>query len=235
MIGALALACFVKVYGAVFLGNARTHAAAQAHDSPPTMCGPMLVLALGCATIGLAPVLVSPILDSAIANWWSDTRAVPPSLRTVAPLGAIGAMAVSVVASIVALMVGLAFRNRRPRRVGTWDCGYAHPTHRMQYTASSFAQLIVAMFNWVLRPRVHRPRVEGLFPQPTQMHSHVDDAVLDRLLIPAGNSVERWFGWFRRFQQGLTQHYVLYILITVILMLSTLIPFDEFIARLFAR
>jgi hydrogenase-4 component B len=235
MIGALALACFVKVYGAVFLGNARTHAAAHAHDSPPTMCCPMLVLAAGCAMIGLAPVLVSPILDSAIANWWSQAHVDVPTLRTVAPLGAVGAMAVSLVGFIGALMIGLTLGTRVPRRVGTWDCGYARPTHRVQYTASSFAQTIVALFNWVLRPRMHRPRVEGPFPRPTRMQSHVDDAVLDRFLVPVGYSVERWFGWFRRFQQGLTQHYVLYILITVILMLSTLIPFDEFIARLFAR
>jgi hypothetical protein len=67
------------------------------------------------------------------------------------------------------------------------------------------------------------------------MHSHVDDAVLDRLLVPAGESVARWFGWFHRFQQGLTQHYVLYILIAVILMLSSLIPLDELLARAFTR
>ncbi|MCC6679839.1 MAG: hydrogenase [Phycisphaeraceae bacterium] len=235
MIGTLALACFVNVYSAVFLGLPRTHAAEDAHESPLTMRGPMVVLAAGCATIGLAPVLVGPILDRAIANWWSDTSSVPPSLGSLAPLGAVGAVAVSLVALILALTVGLTLRNRRARRVGTWDCGYAHPTHHMQYTASSFAQMIVAMFHWALRPRMHRPRIEGPFPQPSRMHSHVDDAVLDRLLLPASRCVQRWFDWFHRFQQGLTQHYVLYILITVILMLSTLIPFNEFIARLFAR
>ncbi len=67
------------------------------------------------------------------------------------------------------------------------------------------------------------------------MHSHVDDIILDRKILPFARVVEKWFGWFRRFQQGITQHYLLYILITVILMLSTMIPFKEFIKRLFAR
>lgn len=58
--------------------------------------------------------------------------------------------------------------------------------------------------------------------------------LLARLLVPAGQKVEQGFGWFHQFQQGLTQHYVLYNLITVILMLSALIPFDEFFVRLFA-
>ncbi|MEX0775069.1 MAG: proton-conducting transporter membrane subunit [Phycisphaeraceae bacterium] len=235
MIGALALACFVKVYGAVFLGQARTHAAGHAHESPATMRWPMLVLAAGCVTIGLAPRLVASILDRAIANWWSPPHGDVPSLGTLVPLGAVGAMAMALLALIGALLIGLMLRTRRPGRAGTWDCGYASPTPRMQYTASSFAQTIVALFNWVLRPHLHRPCVQGPFPLPTQMHSHVDDAVLDRFLVPAGRSVQRWFGYLRRFQQGLTQHYVLYILVTVILMLATLIPFDEYIARLFAR
>ena len=75
----------------------------------------------------------------------------------------------------------LRFRSRVSRCVGTWDCGYARPTSRIQYTASSFAQMIVAMFRWVLRPHIHRPHIDGLFPKPAKMHSHVDDMILDRV------------------------------------------------------
>jgi hypothetical protein len=91
------------------------------------------------------------------------------------------------------------------------------------------------MFGRVLRPLMHRPHVTGLFPKPTQMHSHVDDIVLDRVILPLGRGTERRFNWFHRFQQGITQHYLLYILITVILMMSMMIPFKEFITRLFVR
>jgi hydrogenase-4 component B len=235
MIGALAVACFVKVYGTVFLGTPRTRASAYAHESPLSMRLPMAVLAACCAFIGLLPVLLTPILDHAITGWRLDLDSVPLSLRAIAPLEAVSVMSISLVALIAALTMGLVFRNRVLRQVGTWDCGYAHPTSRIQYTASSFAQMIVAMFNWVLHPRVHRPHIKGLFPVPAKMHSHVDDLVLDRILVPAGLAVAQWCGWFHRFQQGMTQQYVLYILITVILMLSTLIPFNEYIIRLFAR
>jgi hydrogenase-4 component B len=235
MIGALAVACFVKVYGAVFLGQARTSAPADAHESPVTMWGPMLALAACCALIGLAPALVSPMLDNVIASWWHGSDPALPSLGTVAPLKEISAMSVSLVVLVSVLTIVLACRGAVSHRVGTWDCGYARPASRMQYTASSFAQMIVGMFGWVLRPHTHRPRIDGLFPAPTEMESHVNDAVLDRLLVPAAQVVARWFSWLHRFQQGLTQHYVLYILTTVILMLSTLIPIDEFLVRLFTR
>jgi hydrogenase-4 component B len=235
MIGALAVACFVKAYGAVFLGSPRTHASMQTHESPITMRGPMVLLAACCALIGLAPMLVSPILDAVIASWIPESRLAFMSISALAPLAAVSAMSVLLVGLVVVMMIILALRSRTVSRVGTWDCGYARPTRRMQYSASSFAQMIVALFRWLLHPRLHQPSVQGPFPAPTGMHSHVDDAVLDRLLVPASQGVERWFGWFHRFQQGLTQHYVLYILITVILMLGSLMPIKEFVTRLFAR
>ena len=235
MIGALAVACFVKVYGTVFLGSPRTPATAGAHESPMAMKGPMMALAAGCAMIGLAPLLVSPMLDSAIASWRLEQVAGPMTLSAVAPLKPISVMATCLAGLIVVLLIILPVRVRAWPRVGTWDCGYARPTHRMQYTASSFARSIVALFGWVLRPHMRQPRTQGLFPEPAAMDSHVDEIVLDRLLEPSRRRVEQWFGWFRRFQQGLTQHYVLYILITVILMLGTLIPLDTIIAWLFAR
>ncbi len=236
MIGALAVACFVKVFGAVFLGSSRISAETGVHESPLTMRMPMAVLAAACAIIGLAPILLSPILDSAISDW----RLLPdtaPILRlsTLAPLKSVSVMSLFLIALIAMIAIGLKFRNPASHKVGTWDCGYAMPTPRIQYTASSFAQMIVTIFGWVLRPHMHWPRISRLFPRPTAMHSHVDDLVLDRAFIPTGRSIERWSGWFRRFQQGITQHYLLYILITVVVMLSTLIPFKEFFVRLFAR
>ena len=233
MVGALAVACFVKVYGAVFLGSARTPAAAQAREVPLSMRGPGLVLAAVCIIMGLAPVLIAPFLDAAIKAWIPEISSTVPPLRQLAPLGIISVTAVALLVVIVAVSVLLARRGPAPGRAGTWDCGYARPTSRMQYTASSFAQMIVGLFSWVLRPRTRSPRVDGAFSPETAMHSHVDEPILDRVLLPAGHAVEGWFQWFHRFQQGLAQHYVLYILLTVMAMLVALIPFGKLLAGLF--
>ncbi|MHC1701935.1 MAG: proton-conducting transporter membrane subunit [Humidesulfovibrio sp.] len=239
MIGALAVACFVKVYGAAFLGEPRTPAAAKAHESPLSMRAAMAVLALLCALIGLAPVLLVPLLDTALAPLLAGLALEPgtaaPGLGSLVPLGTIGVLALALVAATALLGLAAWRRAGSSRRAGTWDCGYAEPTSRMQYTASSFAQMIVVMFGWVLRPHVQEPRVEGLFPLPAKTHSHVDEVVLDRMLVPLGRRVERWFAWFHQFQQGLTQHYVLYILIAVVLLLGSLIPVDGNLAHLFVR
>ncbi len=234
MVGALAVACFVKVYGVVFLGNARTPGAAHAHEAPLSMRGPAMVLAVGCVLIGLAPMVVAPVLDAGIAAWLPELGSSTISLRTLVPLGTVSATAATLVVLIIVISVFLA--GRRPTRglVGTWDCGYARPSSRMQYTASSFAQMVVGMFGWALRPRTRLPQIEGAFPMATEMHSHVNEPILDRVLLPTGHTAERCFRWFHRYQQGLTQHYVLYILITVVVLLAALLPFDAILARVVA-
>jgi hydrogenase-4 component B len=233
-IGALAVACFVKVYGTVFLGAPRTCSSDVVHEAVVTMRLPMLVLASACVLIGLVPTVVVPALDAATACWLegSGTAAVP--LAHVAPLGVVGALAVALTLGVAWLAVLLPHYGTR--RAGlTWDCGYARPTARMQYTASSFAQTIALLAHGVLRPHVQRPRVAGSFPLSTHLHSHVDDPVLDRALLPAGHRIEVWFNWCHRFQRGLAQHYVLYILLTLIALLCTLFPFKASIAQWFAR
>lgn len=235
MAGALAVACFVKVYGTVFLGNPRNPAAEAVRESPPSMTLPALMLAVCCVLIGLAPMAVAPVLDAGIANavpGWEPSSAT--ALRTWLPLGIVGGAATVLALLLVGVGVFLSRRTAVFHRAGTWDCGYAQPSSRMQYTASSFAQMIVGMFGWALRPRCHAPEVKGLFPQPTEMHSHVDDAVLNRTLLPTADALARRFHWFHRFQQGLTQYYVLYILIAVIVLLASLLPLGDFFGGWFA-
>ncbi len=230
LIGTLAVACFVKVQGAVFLGEPRTRTALLAREAPWVMRLPMVVLAAGCVAVGVAPVLVVPVLDASIACWLADADVTAVPLASLAPTGGVGLMAVALLAGIAVPALWLVRRTRAARRGPTWDCGYARPTGRMQYTAGSFARLIVRMFRHVVRPRETPPRVTGLFPARARMHGHVDEVVLDRLLRPAGRRMEDRLAWFRRFQHGLAQHYVLYILLILLALLCTLFSFEPFIA-----
>ncbi len=215
--GALALACFVRAFGAAFLGVPRhpTHTA-HLHDPPRAMLVPMLLLALAITAIGLLPWLFTPLLDPVIAAF--APGGAPPTLAALAPLGWLTAGGLTLTA-LVALLFTLLYR--RVRRTAfhtqpTWDCGYLHPTARMQYTASSFGASLVRLFPWLVRPKDHTPVVEGAFPKPTHFERLVPDLVLDTLIVPAG----RWAGtrltWLRIMQQGRMQSYILYILIVVI-------------------
>jgi formate hydrogenlyase subunit 3/multisubunit Na+/H+ antiporter MnhD subunit len=212
--GALAVACFVKVFGVVFLGTPRSAAAADARESPPLMLAPMAVLALACAVLGVAPALAVPALTR-VAGAWAGPLPLP-DLAELAPLGPIGAAAAALLAATAVLLAAVAPACRRARRrqpsLPTWDCGYAATSPRLQYTASSFAQLITSRFAWALQPRVTSPRIAGLFPAPSRFHTHAGDPLLERLLLPGARVAVRLAARLRALSQGQLQRYILYIL-----------------------
>ena len=138
------------------------------------------------------------------------------SLAALAPLRWVSIAALTLVVAVMALgaaviPVCLRARRRQPS-LPTWGCGYAASSPRVQYTASSFAQIITSRFAWALWPRVHRPTIEGIFPAPTRFASHVADSVLDRLLVPIARGAFRFTASFRALPQGQLQRYILYIL-----------------------
>jgi hydrogenase-4 component B len=218
LVGGLAAACFVKGFGVVFLGEPRSPAAAAAHEAPRWMLAPMAALVLACVAIGVAPQLALPFLEPAVRSL--DPGAGVSRLRDAAPFGAISLAAVSLLAAVGAAALWLRRSTRRvASRVGTWDCGYAAPVPRAQYTASSFADGLVGAFRWALRPEVRAPRIERPFPGPAELHTRLPDPVLDRLILPAAGWLVRASGWFRWVQRGRLHAYVLYILMAVVVSL----------------
>jgi len=211
MTGALALACFVKVCGVVFLGAPRSPRAEHAHECGLWMRGSMLILAAGCVAIGLAPFLFWPAVHTAVGAWrgtWADVPA-PESLTT---LGLVH------VALAVAAVTGAAWLWRRAHRGGwarslTWDCGYAAPSARMQYTAGSFAGIITEWFAWILLPERHQHRPEETFPRRAAFEEHTPETVLERVVEPFARLVMWVSAMARRLQHGRTHTYILYLII----------------------
>ena len=101
-------------------------------------------------------------------------------------------------------------RNGVFHRAMTWDCGYAAPSARMQYTAGSFAGIITEWFAWILRPQRHGHPVEGEFPARAEFAQHTPETVLEFVVEPAGAWVMRLSQAARRFQHGRVQAYLLY-------------------------
>jgi hydrogenase-4 component B len=217
MVGALALACFVKAVGAVFLGAPRTAAGDGAHEAGRAMLVPMAVLAACCLAIGVGAPLLLPLLDEAIAVWSGGGA---PPLASAAPVTAVAITSGALLVALAVVGAAVARRGRSARAdVGTWDCGYAAASPRMQYTSSSFAAMLVQMLAWALRPDRHAPRLSGPFPGGARFESHVPDTVLDRALRPLFGWIEQAAGRLRRFQRGSIHAYLLYIVATLLVLL----------------
>jgi hypothetical protein len=90
----------------------------------------------------------------------------------------------------------------------------------MQYSSSSFAQMLVRTLAWALWPDERVPAIAGLFPHRASFHSQVPDVVLDRIALPVARGVGRVFRWLRWVQLGSINAYLLYILLTLVLLLA---------------
>lgn len=222
LVGGLAVACFVKVYGVVFLGAPRSETHTAQHEAGWQMLLPMLLLGVVCAAIGLAPAAVAGSLQR------TSLTVLPHLVRTegielseLVPLKMITIAGVLLLAMISVLAVW--YRRRLAEtpcgEADTWGCGYQRPAPRMQYSASSFAEMLTSLFAFVLKPFNHRSgRIAGLFPGRTQFSSHVPEAVLELIYIPALIRLYQRFSGIRKLQSGILQQYVLYTLITLIVL-----------------
>ena len=216
VIGALALAAFVKVTGIAFAGSPRSPAAAHAHDPDRGMLAPMLALALGCLVLGLLPGVAVPLLRAAVAAWDPALGQAAPPLGELAPLGWVSAAGVLLIACVA--LVAAVFGRRRPRHASvlTWDCGYASPTPRMQYVDASFSEMLVGLFDWAVRSRRSPPELVGLFPARSGFRSEVPDAVLDRAVLPLLGAADRGLSRLRVLQRGPVHTYLLYVVLAVV-------------------
>jgi len=223
MVGGLAVACFVKVYGVVFLGVARSEEHAAGHEAGWQMLAPMIILALLCAGVGLAPSLLGPVLQRvSLTAFPISPASAGTTLAALTPLLMVSIIGIALL--VLLGLLGLWYRRRlaaAPRsETVTWGCGYQRPAARMQYSASSFAGMLTGLFAFVLKPQTHRPGIaSGIFPADTRFHSHVPEVVLELVYIPFLERLYDRFHSIRKMQNGIVQQYVLYILMTLVVLL----------------
>lgn len=224
LIGGLAAACFAKATGVIFLGEPRTAHAAGAHGAGAAMRWPMLVLAGVCVAIGLLGWLALRVLAPAVESLVPAEMAEEFSIglvtgETALQCIAAGGAALWLAVGLLAFLRKRLLAGRQVGAAGTWDCGYAAPTPRMQYTSSSFARPIIVFFRFFLRTRdaVHAP--QGLFPARADLHTETPDVFRESGFAPAFAAV-RWVAMKARWlQQGRIQLYVLYIALTLLVLL----------------
>ena len=124
------------------------------------------------------------------------------------------------VALALAGAVLAALNPRAPRRVPTWDCGYASPTARMQYTSGSFGAALTTVLPDFLAPASIQEEPGGAFPRAASIRTDAADPFGARLFEPFA---ERWGGRLarlRRLQSGRLTLYLVYVFLTMLVTLA---------------
>jgi NADH:ubiquinone oxidoreductase subunit 5 (subunit L)/multisubunit Na+/H+ antiporter MnhA subunit len=223
VVGGLTAACFTKAFGIAFLGEPRSDEAMRAHEAGAAMRLPLLVLDAACVFLGLG----SPLLIGALTQVVQCVTGLPAEALGQHLGDAAGALSMLVLATVVllALVAGLALlrlallSGRPSGAAPTWDCGYARPTARMQYSATAYAQPLTDLFRMFLRTRRDYEPPVGTLPQSASLSSSTPDLFQEDIYRLLFTAVDRAMSKLRWLQHGRLQVYVLYIALTMLVLL----------------
>jgi hydrogenase-4 component B len=216
--GALAVASFVRIVGVTFLGEPRSAGAAAAHEPSPFMTAPMAVLAAACLGLGLWPSAVLPALVSAQGAWLgAPADAAFLAATLLAPARALLVLGAALAAAALLFAV---LRERAPRRVPTWDCGFAAPTPRMQYTSASFGEEVTSVLPAFLAPASIELPPGGVFPAAASFRTEAPDPFGARLFEPYAARWAARLVRLHRLQSGQLTLYLVYVFLTTLVTLA---------------
>jgi hydrogenase-4 component B len=217
LIGALTLACFLRLGSTVFLGVPRVPGVAAAADAPGGIGFGMALLGVLCLGVGLFPSVAAVPAGRVAAMLMPGL--IPGEIAaavTGAPTRAITVLVLSLL-----LVGGVVWAIRRsgspgvPPRIGaTWGCAFPAPSGRMQYTAASFSAPLARMLD-----------ASGAVSTGSGMpvsDSDRDDRLLRGIVVPVWERIKTMAGRLRPIQDGRVTTYLQFIVGTVLVLLAFL-------------
>jgi hydrogenase-4 component B len=230
---ALAAACFVKVFGMMFLGKSRSRNSDKAHEvkDKGMLAGPSLLAGL-CFLIGIFPGLVISLINRVAGQLLGQT------LPNDAALGWLWLAPVSVkqasyspllvlIGALIAGCISFWYLRRNPatvmRRAEPWDCGFGGLTPRMQYSCHAFTMPLRRIFSnaWIVDEQIDKD-LQGALNQEVagiRYQLQIQDHSWPRIYQPIAHGVGRMAKQIGRIQTGNIRVYLGYSFVTLLFML----------------
>lgn len=230
---ALAAACFVKVFGLIFLGQSRSRTSEKALEvkDKGMLAGPALLAGL-CFLFGIFPGVIIHLInnvsdqllrqslpnDSALGwLWLAPVSAQQASYSP--PLVLIGAL--------IAGCISFWYLRRNPatalRQAETWDCGFGGVTPRMQYSSSAFTMPLRRIFAnvWIIDEHINKDMQGAMDQDVAAVHYqlHIQEHSWPRLYQPIAHGVNNLAKQVGRIQTGNIRTYLGYSFATLLLLL----------------
>lgn len=219
LIGGLAIYCFTKAFGVVFLGVPRSESHTATSEARTGMLFPQFLIGGLILLIGLFPLLFLQPLAGLISVQFqiSMDPAWSSITDSLSVIGRIGCVLIGMVLLLFFIRY-LVLKTRNVRQGPTWGCGYTAGTARQQYTGTSFADAVAGLADPILQTQMEDQPIseEEIFPARRSFATHPADVFrlgLNRLVDFLMLILKK----LARLQTGNIQHYILYAFIFMIL------------------
>lgn len=212
--GAVAVVAFSKAVGGTFLGECRSEL--QCKKESPFMYVPMIVLLAASALL----VFAAPFAAEYILKVLNVTHAHGKKAVNILCYAAFFSGLFYILSALFLFVRRyLLVRGEENLSGPTWDCGYAKPSARMEYSGSAVVQSLADLFNGFLRIKRKVEPPQGLFPDKASFEWESPDGSERFFWGPLFRWTARISDRIHKFQSGYLHMYVLIMTAALIAML----------------
>jgi formate hydrogenlyase subunit 3/multisubunit Na+/H+ antiporter MnhD subunit len=211
LIGGLAMLCFTKAFGIVFLGKERyPHHGIVTEVDKHTLFPKFLIAAL-IILIGLFPQFFLSALERPVSLFSSiPAKSEFSELTALMQNISLSAWAFILMITVIYLIRKYVTANRPLVTGPTWGCGYETSSPKIQYTASSFVRPYVKIIKPVIHIKKSSEEISDVFPEAIHSETHFYDKIEMKLVDWPTKNLRGLLGRFKFLQNGSVQFYVLY-------------------------
>ena len=219
LIGGLAILCFTKAFGIIFLGTERIQFGHAIKESSPAKLFPGYLIALFIVIIGVFPQVFICLLKNPV-NIISNGLTIDfPEIKIINTLNSISLLALSFIIVTVIILLIKRFVVRKYQNVitPTWGCGHVAPNRRMQYTASSYVRSFRKLVQPILMMNKKEDNITGMLSSPIQSQTHPYDKLESVFIDIPLKYFNKILANVRFIQNGNVRLYILYGVIFIFL------------------
>ena len=229
LIGGLALICFTKAFGVVFLGRPRSVLPDSEPGEQARGVVPLYIIGAAIVFIGIFPFVFNSSLERIISLFGTGSERIKPDFFSNGPgiLTNIGlySAAFMVLTAVLFFIRRLLTKRSVLSSAETWGCGFTGDAQKAQYTASSYVRSYRKLVEPALLIKKKKITATGLYPGRIDHRTHPLDKLENTLIDRPVRWLQQGLNRFIFLQNGNIQAYIFYgfIFIIAVMVLPLLI------------
>lgn len=240
IIGGMAMLCFTKAFGIIFLGTERHHLPYTMREAETSKLFPKYLIAILIVSIGVIPQFLVTLVSKPTTLFKASNifQAQPKEFINSLQYISLVAVAFILLCIIIIWIKKIATKPSVITLSATWGCGYPTPSPKFQYTANSFVRSFRKLVHPLLMMNKKEDEIKSIFPNSIDSHTHPYDRLEAIFIDFPLKHLKSFIGRFKFIQNGNQQFYILYgvafifIIITFPLLVNAILYVIEMVKQI---